>query len=113
MGAGYRRCHCSGSAVSEDARMSLAPGDMCVIIRNGRCGIGEDLLALYGLVVTLVRTCDCERCWLIGEPGTVWVCAGVPASKDVHSISQALLRRIPPAPMEDEDFEETTRSVIA
>lgn len=82
--------------------MSLAPGDMAVITIIPIETFVDRLCD--GLTVTLVKTCCCEIC--AGHPyPPYWACAGLP--KPFHSVAERSLRKIPPAPMLEEEHDET------
>lgn len=76
--------------------MSLAAGDIAVVVMPAGVRLDPNEIRLNGRTVTLARICTCEICarW---PRSTYWICAGV--SEGTHSIAARVLRRIPPAPM--------------
>jgi hypothetical protein len=91
-GAGERRW---AETVSE-----FAPGDMAVIVPNRDDTLADRLLNLYGRVVVII--CRDESAWdLLIYYQPYWRVSGVPSY--VLGISHQSLRKIPPAPMDDDE----------
>jgi len=82
--------------------MSLQPGDMCVILQpTTPCAPHEQVVV--GRVVILLRIVITAGPW-----APFWNCTNVPRGLQV---SESVLRKIPPAPMEiNEDETETIKA---
>jgi hypothetical protein len=86
--------------------VSLAPGDMCVIVEHPLYPpLTEYDRRSIGQHVVLVNACTCESCRrrIAREPEVrnLWVCSGMP--RIFHSICERNLRRLPdPPPLEDD-----------
>jgi hypothetical protein len=83
--------------------MSLAPGDLAVIVGHAEDSDIDRHYKPYGRHVVLIHVCTCTVCGeylaSLPENGPMWVCSGTP--NPYHSIASASLRKIPPAPMDE------------
>jgi hypothetical protein len=81
--------------------MSLAPGDLAVIVSTPDDIPQDRAKGIYGLTVVLLSVCGCNRCNYYVDKRPYWLVAGIPAERDVHAVGHRALRKIPPAPMDE------------
>lgn len=78
----------------------LAAGDLCVVI-------DAEATRFYGCVgrtVALIAACDKSAClWCYLQKGQSWIVSGI--APGTH-ISETLLRKIPPAPLDEREERE-------
>jgi hypothetical protein len=85
----------------------LQPCDLCVIIRPARLAPGDATRALIGKTVILLEAYTPHEPWVIFAPGRFWRVSGLPS--DVLGVSETFLKKIPPAPMDDDSVRSEAR----
>jgi hypothetical protein len=81
--------------------VSLAAGDMAVVVLSADATTYDRTCGLAGTVVVLIRICDCDSCVRQMarnlRRGPLWVCSGI--YSPWHTLYERSLRKIPPADM--------------
>lgn len=85
--------------------MSLAPGDLCVVIHTEYDSAADLGMDVFGRTVVLIGEDMNWPPWQ-AHMAPFWHCSGLPAS--IRGVSHVSLRKIPPAPLEIEPIDEET-----
>lgn len=86
--------------------MNLQPGDMCVVLDDGWIPLAAKFVV--GRTVILIEIARPSSHLLNPKLEPYWICAGVPNN---WAVSHTILRKIPPAPMEETHEEQETLNV--